>query len=144
MEKINTTNGENIAKSPPREQKRDSSREPLIGDASAESEVPKRLLPSEMPDIEQAGLTQLLHEQLKWLQPVLFGCKPMTMMNSNDLPGFLDIANKIVRQVNQQGQIEVLFQDIKSQNLLGRELDSFDWSLLHSLRQHGLFWEQCL
>ncbi|KAJ9641472.1 hypothetical protein H2199_005442 [Coniosporium tulheliwenetii] len=86
-----------------------------------------------LTDGDVIQLMLLVGEKLQWLQSVLFGCQAATMITSDGIPGFLDIADKVVKDVDQQQQIEVLFQNIRIRHLLGTQLDTFDWTSIENI-----------
>jgi hypothetical protein len=86
----------------------------------------KKPLP-EITDGDLARVKLIFQEKLQWLQPTLFGRKPAIQMPLGGMP------LNLIRQVDQQQQMEVLFQNAKMRRLPGRELDVFDWTSLEKV-----------
>ncbi|XP_014550283.1 hypothetical protein COCVIDRAFT_21227 [Bipolaris victoriae FI3] len=74
------------------------------------------------------GQFEALMENFMWLQPILFGCKPMSMIPDKGSPGFMSVAEDLVKKIEQEQKVNLLFHNIRIRRLPGHELHVFDWT----------------
>jgi hypothetical protein len=72
-------------------------------------------------------------ERLEWLQPILFGPKPATMLPSDGLPGFNALAERVMTSVFQRQKMQISSQNIRTRYLRGNRLDTFDWTSIENV-----------
>jgi hypothetical protein len=70
----------------------------------------------------------ILIEKRKWLKPFFYGCKPMAMVSEDEIPGFINLVQDTVKEIERKELQTLIYYNIRFRHLPGPQLDIFDWS----------------
>jgi hypothetical protein len=70
----------------------------------------------------------ILIEKYEWLKPFFYGCKPVAVVSEDKVPGFIDMVQDILKDIEWKELQTLIYYNIRFRRLPGPQLDIFDWS----------------